>query len=218
LIFRRLWFRYWRPAPATAYSGERLDCAGRIFPLRECNRFITVDLAASTRTSADYTVAAAWAYTIDGDIVLLDRKRARVGEERHFDLVRPLAERYDINTTWVERGMIGTTLVREATRGGLNVLPLDVDTDKVTRALPAADKCQAGRMWLPAGASWLDEYVEELASFPVAAHDDQVDATSHAVRVSVTKWMPPPPRPSVTPREPDFSFLGADVDLLRAPL
>ncbi len=218
LIFRRLWFRYWRPAPLGEFGQQRIDCAGRIWPLSECNRFITVDLAASTRTSADYTVAAAWAYTLDGDIVLLDRKRARVGEEQHFDLVRPLAERYGIDTTWVERGMIGTTLVREATRGGLNVLPLDVDVDKVTRALPAADKCQAGRLWLPAGAPWLDEYVEEMASFPVAAHDDQVDATSHAVRVAVTKWMPPPPKPNHPPVEMDLSFLGTGVDLLRVPL
>jgi len=192
LMFRRLWFRYWRPAPQGEWGGPRIDCAGRTYVLDQCNRFITVDLAASTRTSADFTVAAAWAFTLDGDLVLLDRARARVGEEQHFDLVRPLAERYDIQTTWVERGMIGTTLVREATRGGLFVLPLDVDTDKVTRAIPAADRCRAGKIWLPAGAPWLEEYLGELASFPSAAHDDQVDATSHAVRVAVTKWMPPP--------------------------
>ncbi len=219
LIFRRLWFRYWRQAPMGEYGRERIDCAGRVWPLDETNRFITVDLAASTRTSADYTVAAAWAHTLDGDLVLLDRKRARVGEERHFDLVRPLAERYGISTTWVERGMIGTTLVREATRSGLNVLPLDVDTDKVTRALPAADKCQAGRLWLPAGAPWLEEYLGELASFPVAAHDDQVDTTSHAVRVVVAKWMPPPLPAKPAQTEPDFAFLGGGgVDLASVPL
>lgn len=214
MIFRRLWWRYWRPAPNAGY-GERVDLAGRAWPLDQCNRFITVDLAASTKTSADFTVAAAWAMNIDGDLILLDRQRARVGEERHFNLVRPLAERWNINTTWVERGMIGTTLVREATRGGLTVLPLDVDTDKVTRALPASDRCQAGRVWLPAEAPWLEEFRSELASFPSAAHDDQVDVLSHAVRVAVTKWMPPPVKPPVTaaPSPLDAAFGdGKQVD------
>jgi predicted phage terminase large subunit-like protein len=220
MIFRRLHWRYWRPAPATHYSGERVDCAGKVWPLKECSRFITVDLAASTKTSADFTVAAAWAFTLDGDLVLLDRKRARVGEAQHFDLVRPLAERYDITATWVERGMIGTTLVREATRGGLYVMPLDVDTDKVTRALPAADRCRAGRVWLPAGADWLEEWLSELAQFPVAAHDDQVDVIGHAVRVVVTKWLPleqpPLPPPPPAPRTPSESsvFATSSVDFM----
>lgn len=196
LIFKRLLWRYWRPSPFDRY-GERVDLAGRNWALDQCNRFITVDLAASTRTSADYTVAAAWAVNLEGDLILLDRKRARVGEAKHFDLVRPLADRWDINTTWVERGMIGTTLVREATQSGLMVLPLDVDTDKVTRALPASDRLNAGRVWLPAGAPWLEEFVGECAQFPSAAHDDQVDAFAHAVRVSVTKWAPPPAVPKV---------------------
>lgn len=224
LIFRRLLWRYWRPAPSDGY-GERVDLAGRAKALDQCNRFITVDLAASTKTSADFTVAAAWAQTLDGDLILLGRNRARVGEAKHFDLVRGLASRWDINTTWVERGMIGTTLVREATQAGLMVLPLDVDTDKVTRALPASDRLNAGRVWLPAGASWLEEFVGECAQFPSGTHDDQVDAFSHAVRVSVTKWMPPPVAayPRVTHR--DQAFAGSDpfgstanVDFLTVPL
>jgi hypothetical protein len=86
-LFRRLWWRYWSPAPSDT-QGERLDLAGRVWPLTECWRFITGDLAASTRTSADYTVAAAWAMSLDGDLVLLDRVRAKVGEANHFDLFR----------------------------------------------------------------------------------------------------------------------------------
>jgi predicted phage terminase large subunit-like protein len=199
MIFKRLWWRYHRPAPAGAYGSERRDLGGRIWDLDTCNRFITVDLAASTKTSADFTVASALAFTLDGDLILLDRARARVGEEQHFDLVRPLADRWDIQVTWIERGMIGTTLIREATTSGLIVLPLEVDTDKVTRALPAADRCKAGRVWLPAGAPWLEKWLTETSQFPVGAHDDQVDTLGHAVRVAVTKWMPPPTTPAIPP-------------------
>ena len=38
-------------------------------------------------------------------------------------------------------------------------------------------------MWLPAPeiAPWVDAFIEEHASFPAGAHDDQVDAASQAL-------------------------------------
>jgi phage terminase large subunit-like protein len=40
---------------------------------------------------------------------------------------------------------------------------------------------EAGHVLLPSGASWLPEYVSELAAFPGGAHDDQVDSTTQAL-------------------------------------
>lgn len=208
-LFKRLWWRRWTQAPA--YLGrERIDLAGRIWPFDECWRFLTGDLAASTRTSADYTVAAAWALTLDGDLVLLDYERARVGETNHYDLFRPLAQRWSVDTAFVEATQHSMTLTAEATRSGLHVTPLKADVDKFSRALPYSARVSGGRVWLPAGVSdkvtaWIDEH----AGFPAAAHDDLVDVGSYAVRVAVTKWQPPPPKPPAQ-REPDpFAFVGA---------
>src|SRR5258708_6525779 len=97
-MFKRLWWRYWHPAPQLGYSSERLDCAGQIWQLNDCWRFITVDLANSTKTSADYTVASAWAHTLAGDLILLDRIRVRIGEHGHFAAMRPLVERWRVDT------------------------------------------------------------------------------------------------------------------------
>ncbi len=36
-------------------------------------------------------------------------------------------------------------------------------------------------MYLPEQAHWVDEYLNELESFPNSRHDDQVDATSQAL-------------------------------------
>ncbi|MET0578243.1 MAG: hypothetical protein ABW122_06265, partial [Ilumatobacteraceae bacterium] len=38
----------------------------------------------------------------------------------------------------------------------------------------------AGRIYLPANAPWLPDFLDEVVSFPVAAHDDQVDVLSYA--------------------------------------
>lgn len=184
-LFKRIWWRYWQPA-----GEHRIHLGGRVADLRDCWRFGTVDLAASQRTSADYTVIAAWARTLAGDLVLLDRVRAKIGEEQHFAHARGLVERWQLDTLFVEKSQQGYTLVREATQAGVPISPLTAEQDKLSRALPASAWCSGGRVWLPAGAWWLGEFRDEAAGFPSAAHDDQVDVLAYAVRVSVTEWVP----------------------------
>jgi predicted phage terminase large subunit-like protein len=205
-LFKRLWWRY------HTISGNTVHLGGRDLDLRDCWRFATVDLAASTRTSADFTVIAAWARTVAGDLVLLDLVRARIGEDQHFAQARPLVQRWNLDTVFVEASQYGTTLVREATQDNVPITPIQAESDKFSRALPYSAWVSSGRVWLPGNnPHWLDAFLTEHASFPAAAHDDTVDTGSLAVRVSVTKWAPPP-----TPRTPAGSF--GDVDLMTAPM
>lgn len=184
-LFKRLWWRYWTPA-----GEHRIYLGGREADLRDGWRFGTVDLAASTRTSADYTVIAAWCRTLAGDLVLLDMVRAQIGEEQHFARARPLVERWQLDTLFVEASQYGFTLVKEATQSGIPVSPVQAEQDKLSRALPYSAWCSGGRAWLPAGAHWLPTWVDEHAAFPAAAHDDTVDVGSLATRVAITQWVP----------------------------
>jgi predicted phage terminase large subunit-like protein len=194
-LFPRSKWRYWWPE--TLPHGPVLRVGPRDgvqspWPLADCMRFLTVDLAASVKTSADYTVIAAWAITPDGHLVLLDRWRGRVTEREHWDKARALLERWDVPKMYVESRMFGTTLVYAAGRAGLPIEELQADTDKVTRATAGADLLQQDRVWLPANAAWLDEWLDEHGSFPNAAHDDQVDVTAYAARVVLAHWLREP--------------------------
>jgi hypothetical protein len=40
---------------------------------------------------------------------------------------------------------------------------------------------EAGFVFLPSQAHWLEDYVHELTTFPSGKYDDQVDSTSHAL-------------------------------------
>lgn len=210
-LFRRGDFRYWyaaRPAP------DRRDVLGglrvRLGPAQDSDpevyrnvadmfRFLTVDLAASTKTSADWTVASVWGLSDDGQLFLLDQDRQRIEEVNHFGMVRPLAERWATGTIYVEKGFIGSTLVIEATRAGMRIQPVTPDKDKVTRAVPAANCARQGFVWLRAGAEWLDDWLQELAEFPAGAHDDRVDTLSYAVRVRAAHWVEPGNSPAPRP-------------------
>lgn len=194
-LFRRDDVRFWYPVASDtshhdALGGRRLSIDGTARYVGDMTRFITVDLAASTKTSADWTVASCWAISLDGHLVLLDRRKARIGEADHWDLVRPMVLVWACPQVYVEKGFIGTTLVRDATRAGIRIEGVDADTDKVTRALPATQRLKAHMVLFPAGADWLDDALDELAEFPSGAHDDFVDTFGYAARIQAAHWTP----------------------------
>lgn len=195
-LFKRKSFRYWQWLPSDSFrhdqlGGMRIALGDKIVYLSECWRFLTVDLAASTKTSADFTVAGVWMITLDGDLVLIDGDSARLEETEHWALVRPLRERWGADVVFVESAMIGTTLVRDATEQGVPVAELKAETDKITRAIPASTRLDTGRMWIPAADTSsliVRDVVDQCVQFPNAVHDDWVDVISYAARVVIAHW------------------------------
>lgn len=193
-IFKRGQWRYWEQfADEQGKPMLRLD--EDRYALADSARFITIDLASSTKTSADWTVAAAWAITLDGDLVLLDRVRDRVPEIDHAEFIKPLRQRwlqrYDV--THIESRMFGTTLVYALGQKHVPIAELKADVNKLTRALPYAALVRQGRVWLPRSAPWLDEWIDEHADFKGidGDTDDQVDVGAYGARVAITHWLPP---------------------------
>lgn len=186
-IFKRADWRYWEQL-----DGNQILVNNHPYSLDDCTKFITMDLATSTKTSADWTVASCWAITITGDVLLLDRRRERVPEIDHAEFLAPLRSRwlgpYDV--VYIESRMLGTTLVYAMGQAGVPIGELEADVDKVTRALPAAGLVRQHRMHLPRSAPWLDEWLDECADFPKTAHDDQVDTAGYAARVAIAHWLP----------------------------
>jgi predicted phage terminase large subunit-like protein len=215
-LFKVAQLRYWHPwAGHNPYSPrETIDLAGKPVTIDDGWRFCIADLAASTKRSADYTVIAAFAYVTSYDLVLLDLSRERMAPEQHLELARPLMERWRTRTLYVEKSFQTATLALQAGQAGIPVTFLNADTDKVTRAMPAAGRVQQGRLWIPAGAPWLTDFVEELAAFPNGAHDDMVDVVAYAERVTTTDaWLPflaysaqPRPRRDSWERQMDETF------------
>jgi predicted phage terminase large subunit-like protein len=194
-FFRRAAFRFWRPAEPWSDGRERITLESQPVTLADCWTFMTVDVAASSRTSADWTVCAAWMIDLAGNLILLDRARERVSMADHFSMALPLLRRWGIQQMFVERQFYASTLVEDARQAGFPVAEVRADTDKVTRAIPAAARVHSGRVWFPAEVGWLDEWCDELATFPQGTFDDQVDTLSYAARVQAHEWTPPAPAP-----------------------
>lgn len=86
--------------------------------------------------------------------------------------------------------------------------------DKETRAEPFAAQWGAGKVFLVYGP-WMDEYIEELRSFPSGNYKDQVDASSRAFGrlVGADTSVPPNPAPILIDVEDSASgYQGAEIE------
>lgn len=222
-LFARADFRYWQyvkpdPSHHDPTRGARVGIDGRELHLGDMVRFITMDLAESLKASADWTVASAWAITMDGKLLLLDRKRMRVAEQDHAEFVRPMCVRWAIADVYVERGFIGTALVRDATKAGIRIQPLTPATDKITRSIPAANRMRSHEVFWPDFVDWLDEWCDEIAGFPTWTNDDQTDTFSYAGHIAAAHWTPPPappPMPDTRQHSVDDAEFEASTGLSR---
>lgn len=198
-IFNRGDFRYWRPQAGTFTEGGFVpdplnsvyvlmtdDGEERYVSKKACKHFVTVDLAASKKTSADFTVFALWAMTPEHDLLLLDRTRERMESADHMQNLRNFYTKHRFHTNvlfiGVESATFGLTLLQNARRAGLPVKKLVADTDKVTRAIPAGALVSGHKVFFPRSISWLEEWESELTVFDKGAHDDQVDVLAYAAQ------------------------------------
>lgn len=141
------------------------------------------DLAASTKTSADYTASAAIAFK-DGVIYIRDMVRGRWEwpDAKKIITTTMLNEPGAVHA--IEEALHGLAAVQELRRdqalARITLRGIRVDKDKTSRALPWAARAEAGKVVLVRG-DWIPAFLDEVCAFPFGAHDDQVDTVSGGV-------------------------------------
>lgn len=176
---------YWH---YTENNGFYVCQDGRMLPRSGCTHFITSDWATSKRSSADFSVLSLWAYSIEHRVlVLVRRARDRVSSESHSTWASRFwkeAEPYMPTFMGIENKTFGTSLINELRQDHpeIVIIPLEADTDKISRATGYADAVKAGKVWFPLPARWVDSvaWENEHAAFPNGTHDDQVDTGAYA--------------------------------------
>ena len=181
-MFRRGNFKTWKPMVKTADDQTFYNLGGTIVDDAECWRFSTMDPAYSGTKRSDFTALATWAVapTDPPSLMLLDVQRVRVEHAEHAPMIRRTWDKWKPAWIGVEKQMATLSLFDEVQRQGVVVRWLKPDKNKIARAETAVALVDAGRVFLPESAQWLDEFLAEVVSFPVAAHDDQVDVLSYA--------------------------------------
>lgn len=139
------------------------------------------DTASKVNNFADYSVGITVGIK-NQKIYVIDVKRARMD----FPTLRQAAiqayQQYNPHYILIEDASSGTQLVQDLKEKSIyRVQPIKPEGDKKTRLFAQASVFEAGKVYLPKDAHWLNDFVHELTSFPSAKHDDQVDAISQAL-------------------------------------
>jgi len=195
---RREWFKYFD-------AGDSEKIAERY------NVYQTVDTAATDRDTPDYFVVLTFAIVTKDDqgqimwqqqdfdraqrekrelfkhIYLLDVLRQRFETTEHQQVLQGQREKWRPICQYVEATTFGLNILQTAEQKGLPLKPLKADKSKFLRSEQIHVNYKNGQVWHPDKADWLEDFEDEITSFPVAAFDDQFDALAYAGIVAAGK-------------------------------
>jgi len=142
------------------------------------------DLAATAKSRADYTAGLKMGITEDEYIILADMFR---GQMTPTDVHEGIVQNAQIDGRHVpirleaeKQGIVQLDYLLDDERiRGYTIDAMPPVGDKYTRAQPFASRVKNRRVKMVRG-TWNRAYLEELATFPSGANDDQVDASSGA--------------------------------------
>lgn len=144
------------------------------------------DTASKAEQHNDYSVCTTWLIR-KNQYYLLDVFRARLEYPALLRKIKCMAKRHAANRVIIEDKGAGTSLIQDLKENSdLNIIKFDPKDDKETRLFTATNVIEAGRVWLPKDAPWLDIFRHEMMLFPKGKHDDQVDSLSQFLQWTKT--------------------------------
>ena len=146
------------------------------------------DTAFEKNNRADYSACTTWGVFYQPDdngvnqanIILLDYFKERMEFPELKKKAYEMYKEYEPDSLLIEKKASGALLLYELRAMGIIVSEVVPSKDKITRLNAVADLFSSGMVWAPA-TRWAQSLIEEVADFPVGAHDDGVDALTQAL-------------------------------------
>ena len=137
------------------------------------------DTASKAGELNDYSVCTTWLMKGD-EYYLIDVLRERLEYPWLKKRVIEMERRHDAHHVLIEDKGSGTQLIQDLRfeKTGVRPIPITPEADKVTRLSNQSAHIEAGQVFLPESAPWLDEFKDEIMAFPNGRFDDQVDSLS----------------------------------------
>lgn len=139
------------------------------------------DCSFNDTKDSSFVVGQVWGRK-GADKYLIDQVRARLNFPATIRAMESLSIKHpQSRLKLIENKANGPAAISVLKNKIAGLVPYNPRGSKETRAHAASADIEAGNVYLPSGASWVDDYIEEWAVFPMGADDDQVDATSQAI-------------------------------------
>ncbi|QGJ89410.1 terminase [Microbacterium phage Smarties] len=188
-VFKRDWFRYWTRNPLLVSDTTVLLVPEQTRGLTWLDSW---DVAIEETDTADYTVGQRWCRDLEGRMFLIAQTRQQTQFPDTLETFRSWAKPDSLLGTGrnvyrriVERAANGYAVINTLEREIPGVEGINPKGSKEVRANAVTPEVAAGMVFLPhpsePGNEWVHKYLDELAKFPNAKNDDQVDATTQAL-------------------------------------
>jgi predicted phage terminase large subunit-like protein len=139
------------------------------------------DCAFKDKSSSDYVVGQVWGVQ-GADKFLLDQVRGHFSFGATLAAIRSLSAKWpETYTKLVEDKANGTAVIDTLKHEISGIIAVEPEGGKEARAHAVSGEVEAHNVYLPETAVWVHDFIEECASFPAGAHDDQVDGMTQAL-------------------------------------
>lgn len=180
-LIKRTWWRFYRPehvrgdVPRPAGCDEVSEAVE--MPAHFERITIGVDLTFGSKTG-DYAVAQAWGASRGGRY-LLAQWRERAGFDESIKAIKRLKATYPNAKIVIEKAANGAAVIETLSKEIPGVVAVKPIGPKAARIGAMGPTVESGACYLPLGASWLGDFVEELAG--ATTHDDAADAAAYSL-------------------------------------
>jgi len=157
---------------------------GRVtVPIADCWNLAVIDLAVSTKSTADFFLMETWAITPYKDALLLHALHEHLDFSEQQQQIPLLFQRFHHSIIAVEKVGYQLAMIQYLISLGLPIKPFTPQTDKITRSTTGSILYSNGKVYHHKDMPGIEEAEKELFSFPKAPHDEYPDC--HAMMAFV---------------------------------
>jgi len=190
-MLKRYWWRYWKPAgvdlsPVTVKgaNGELINIEAIPLPKHFDYMLQSWDMTFKDSAGTDFVAGGVWG-SYYADIFYLDQMYERMDFPTTCRALLSVTGKWpDASTKLIEDKANGPAVIAMLKHRVGGLIAVQPEGSKQARASAVSPLIEAGNVYLPHPmiAPWVNEFIEQCAGFPNAAHDDLVDQMSQALK------------------------------------
>ena len=159
-------------------------------PLPEFQRvMLSVDATFTANNKSDYVVGAVVGQA-GSQFYVLDLVREKLDVVGTMAMIARMYQKHQLSGTVIELAASGYAVYQMLQKKVPGLIGFRPERSKESRAAGCVPVVEAGNVYLPASATWLDAFVSEFSLFPASKNDDMVDALVQAINYCSQRTAP----------------------------
>lgn len=163
-LIQRSWWQYFDPKDVTVFGTE----------------LISVDAAFKGLDTSDFVAITVWG-KLGANYYLRYCMNRKMSFTETLQAIRLVQSLYPAARRVLIEDKANGSAIIDVLQREMFCIPVNPKGGKKSRVNAVSPAIEAGHVFLPMGAPWLDEYIEQWSAFPAGAHDDMVDSTTQAL-------------------------------------